>query len=54
MKIRVTAHTDRVGSSSSTEFEMDEEEWNSYSDQEKEEICLDSLWNLIDWNWEVI
>lgn len=52
MRIKVWAKTNIVGSKSCHEFDIDEEEWNNMSDDERDDFCQEKLWNLIDWGYE--
>ena len=42
-----------IHSSYKTEFEIDEDDWNSMSEEEKEECAKEYAWNRMDWGWEV-
>lgn len=54
MKIKLWASTKYVGSKSTREIEVDEEEWNTMCDAEKDELMLEEFWNsnIVEWGWE--
>lgn len=35
------------------EFEVDEDEWNALSEEEKDEYAKEYAWGRIDWGWVV-
>jgi hypothetical protein len=51
VKIRVYISTNRVGSECSDEIEFDREEWESMSEDEREDACRDAAFNWMEWGW---
>lgn len=54
MKLRVTVKTRNVGSQVTTLIEIDREQWNDMSESEREEFMLESMFELIEWNYEEV
>lgn len=54
VKIRMWVTTDRVGSKSTRLTEVDREDWESFSDVEKDQMLSDEVWRIIEWGWEEI
>lgn len=54
IKVRVTAHTNKVGSDCLDELEFERKEWNAMSDEQKEEACRDAAFQMMEWYWEEI
>lgn len=56
-KIIVRARTSKVGSTVETEFEVDLDEYrdeNGKIDSRAiDEVAMDYLWNLVEWDWEI-
>lgn len=52
MNITVWAKTNKVGSESETSFEIDKEEWDNMSEEDREDLCREHLENIIEWGWE--
>lgn len=52
--IRVYARTSKIGSDSSTELEFDREEWESMSEEEREDSAREAMFELIEWGFEPI
>lgn len=46
--IKVWAETNRVGSRNETSFTMPKDEWEEMSEKQRDEICQEALWDLID------
>ena len=53
MNVRVWIQTDRVGSKVEEIVEVDDEEWTSMSEDEREEFCRNVAFNKMDWGWSV-
>jgi len=51
MKITVSVRTNKVGSNSEREFEVEDEDWNSATEEEREEWCRDVMFDMIEWNY---
>lgn len=51
--IKVWVETNRIGSRNETSFTMPKDEWEEMGEKQRDEICLEALWDLIDWNYEV-
>lgn len=54
IKIKVWIRTNKVGSKCEDTIEFDKEDWESMSDDEKEEVCRDTAFNMGDWGFEEI
>lgn len=54
VKIEMYARTDVVGSKVKRTIDVDKEQWDQYSETEKEEYMRDEFFNsaMIDWGWE--
>jgi hypothetical protein len=57
MTIRVSVSTGKVGSRCTTEFEIDDDELEGLSDEERDdeidEMAQQVMFGMIDWNWEI-
>ncbi len=53
-KFRIFVATDRVGSKCEYVAEIDDEDLEDMSDDEKDEVLLEALWDsgMVDWWWE--
>jgi len=40
-------------SSYKTQFEIDEDEWNAMSEEEKDNYAKDYAWERMDWGWKI-
>lgn len=54
MKIKVSVATNKVGSKTTDTIEIDDAEWSGMDDQERENFALDTMYTMIDWNWEEV
>lgn len=56
ISIRLTARTDRLGSTATKVVEIDREDWESMDSRERDECMLDELWNsgLIEWSYDEV
>ena len=54
IEIIVSVRTDMVGSKAETTISFDREEWEGMSEEEREAACRDEMFNLIEWDYEVI
>jgi hypothetical protein len=54
VKIRIHVGTGLVGSRREEIFEVDAEEWESMSEIERENMCLEVMHGLISWDWQVV
>lgn len=52
MKIRVWVKTNKIGSESSTTFEIDPDEWREMTDPQRDEMARQALQNIYEWNYE--
>jgi hypothetical protein len=54
MIVKIYARTRYVGSKDIIEIEVDDEEWNSLTDDEKNQYMQDEYENssLVEWGWE--
>lgn len=46
--------TDRVGSKSEFEFEIDDDELAHLSEREIDDMALEAMYERIEWNYEVV
>lgn len=53
VKVKVWVHTNKIGSECHDIVEFDREEWESMTDDEKDDICKDAAFNNMDWGWKV-
>jgi hypothetical protein len=51
-RIKVTIRTNKVGSECSDIMEFEDDDWNSMTDPEREEVCKDAAFNMMEWNFE--
>lgn len=54
VKIKVSASTNKIGSQVHSVVEIDAEEWEGMSEDEKEEFCQEEMFSLINWDWETV
>ena len=54
VKVQVWISTNKVGSKCEDTAEFDREEWESMTDDEKDDLCKDTAFNNMDWGWRVI
>lgn len=54
--VTVYVRTDKIGSRCTREIEFDAEEWADMSESEKDEVCRETMFEMIEWgfNAEVI
>jgi hypothetical protein len=52
VKVRVYISTNKVGSECSDVVEFEREDWNSMSDQDKEDALQDTAFSYMEWGWE--
>lgn len=53
LRIKVTISTFYVGCTGSTDFLIEEEEWDNMSEEERNEMCWEYAKELVHWNYEV-
>ncbi len=51
-KIKVTVQTNKVGSK--CEEIIDEPDWDEMTDDERENVCMDVMFEMIDWNYSEV
>lgn len=54
IEIRVSVKTSFVHSKDCVTFKVDKEEWESMTDVEQNDYCMEVMFELIEWNWEII
>lgn len=54
LKILVRVRTDKVGSDCKAEIEVDAEEWEDMNAQERDELCRNTVFEMIEWGYEVV
>lgn len=56
MKFEVYVRTNKIGSKSSTVVDVDDEDLEGLTDEERtrwlDNVLIESLWELIDWGWK--
>ena len=53
MKIEVSVETNKVRSKCTAEFEVEDDDWNTMSDDEKDELCREHMFAMIDWDYQI-
>lgn len=53
VKIKVSVGTRKVGSRTDTEIEIDAEDWEDMSEEEREQFCMEAMFEMIDWDWKL-
>lgn len=51
--IKVSVSTTKNLSTSETEFELNEADWLSMSEREREDVCREQMFQLNDWNYQI-
>lgn len=51
IKIIVYLNTNKVGSKVTKSFETEKADWESMSDEEKDELCKETMEEMIEWGW---
>jgi hypothetical protein len=51
--LRYWIQTDKIGSKIINEMEVDDEDWQSMSEDEREELARDAAFERMEWGWEV-
>lgn len=54
IRVKITIRTNKVGSESKTEMEFDAADWNSMTNSEREEVCREAAFEMIEWNFEEV
>lgn len=54
VKIKVHVSTGKVGSRVGTEIEVDADDWADMDAKERDEMCRDRMFELIEWGYEVV
>ena len=52
--VQVHVRTDLVNSQVETTFTIDKDDWEEYEECDKQEICKDYMYALIEWGYKVI
>ncbi|VVE34002.1 DUF7167 family protein [Pandoraea commovens] len=52
MKIEVWIRTNKIGSNCDASFEIDDAEWESMTEEEREDMCKDAAFSYLEWGWE--
>lgn len=52
MKVKVWLKTNLVNSERYKIIEIDDEEWNDMFDAEREDVCREVMFEMIDWGFE--
>lgn len=51
VKIKVSISTQKVGSECVYEIEVEREAWDAMSDEEKDEVCREAAFSMMEWYW---
>jgi hypothetical protein len=54
VKVKYWINTDKVGSKCQDVIEIDDAEWLSMNDQERDELMKDQAFQHLDWGYEVV
>lgn len=54
MKIKVWVCTNKVGSKSVREIEINDDEWNEMEESEKDDICMETMNEMIEWGYKTL
>ena len=54
IKIKVFVRTNKVGSKCEDYIEIDREEWEAMSDNEKDDCCQDVAFAMFEWGWHEV
>lgn len=54
IKIKVSVSTNKVKSLCESFVSIEAEDWNEMSEDEREEFCRDEMFQMIDWNYEIV
>ena len=52
VKVKVWVKTDIVNSTCEDVIELDREEWESMTEDQREDFCRDVVWNMAEWGYE--
>ena len=52
MRVRVFVRTNKVGSECSDEIEIEDDEWRTMSETDREDYLRDVVWNMAEWGYE--
>jgi hypothetical protein len=50
--VRVWVATRKVGSECDTVIDFEKEDWEGMSDNEKDEACKETMWEMCDWGYD--
>lgn len=51
VKVTVFIRTNNVGSMCEDVIEFDRDEWESMTEEEREEVCRNTAFNMGEWGW---
>ena len=52
--IRVFVHNGYVNGTVVHEFKIEKEDWDEMSIEERDKLCLEVMWELIEWGYEEV
>lgn len=53
IKVKVYISTQKVGSECADEFDIEKDYWESLSEDEKEDMCKEVAFSMMEWNFEI-
>lgn len=54
VKIQINVGTGIVGSRRETFLEIESNEWEAMDENQREQMCMEAMCDLLDWNWEIV
>lgn len=54
VKVQVSVRTDKVNSECSQIVEFDREEWDGMTSEQRQKACVEAVWNMAEWNYDVL
>jgi hypothetical protein len=54
VQIEISVRTNKVGSESKQIIQFDKEDWDDMGGDERQELMLEELFNMIDWDWNPV
>lgn len=49
--VKVSISTQKVGSECVDELEFDREDWEAMTDEQKDEVCQEAAFGMMEWYW---
>lgn len=54
VKVEITVKTNKIGSKASRTIDFDKEVWEEMTHDDKEEVCRETMQEMIEWDWNEI